>query len=323
MKVTLDLTDLVQSGKLTAAEAERLRGLAARDTVSLGINILVGFGVVAVAAGAGALLPSPFTALALGVVMFGLGLGLIMSGAKAWELLAQICLVLGALGFCGGLAMLDDGSLRVMLLIALLLAVAAVVARSGLLIAASVLVVGGCLGSSTDYRHAMYSLSVEEPTLTIVVFAAIALVGYLISLRVTAAYERLGLIAARTAVLMINFGFWVGSLWGDRLLRVRALLQGDPSILHDYTARSEYVSPLVFSIGWAVALVGAGAWAVKTNRRWMVNVVAVFAAIHFYTQWFEKLGASPGTVLGAGVLLLAFALGLWSFNRRAAPAIPA
>ncbi|MGO4717281.1 hypothetical protein [Bradyrhizobium sp. 2TAF24] len=323
MKVTLDLTDLVQSGKLTAAEAERLRGLAARDTVSLGINILVGFGVVAVAAGAGALLPSAYTALALGVVMFGLGLGLIMSGAKAWELLAQICLVLGALGFCGGLAMLDEGSLRVMLLIALLLAVAAVVARSGLLIAASVLVVGGCLGSSTDYRHAMYSLSVEEPTLTIVVFAVIALAGYLVSLRVTAAYERLGLIAARTAVLMVNFGFWVGSLWGDRLLRVRALLHGDPSILHDYTARSEYVSPLVFSIGWAVALLAAGVWAVKTDRRWMVNVVAVFAAIHFYTQWFEKLGASPGTVLGAGVLLLAFALGLWSFNRKAAPAVPA
>ncbi|WP_315833263.1 hypothetical protein [Bradyrhizobium prioriisuperbiae] len=320
MKITLDLTDLVETGKLTTAEADRLRALAARDTGSLGINILVGFGVVAVAAGAGALLPSPLTAVALGAVMFVLGFALMSSKASAWELLAQICIVIGALAFCGGIAMLDGGSLRVMLAIAVILAGAAVLARSGLLIAASVLVIGACLGSSSDYRHAMYSLTVEEPTLTIVVFALIALACYLASLRLTSKYERLALIAARTAVLMINFGFLVGSLWGDRLLRLRSLISSDPSILHDYTARSEMISPLAFSIGWAVALIAAGVWAVKVNRRWIVNIVAVFAALHFYTQWFEKLGATPITVLLAGLLLLAFAFGLWTFNRRAVAA---
>lgn len=318
MKITLDLTDLVETGKLTAAEAERLRALAARDTGSLGINILVGFGVVAVAAGAGALLPSPLTAVALGAVMFVVGFALMSSKATAWELLAQICIVIGALAFCGGIAMLDGGSLRVMVAIAVILAGAAVLARSGLLIAASVLVIGACLGSSSDYRHAMYTLTVEEPTLTIVVFALIALGCYLLSLRLKAQYERLALIAARTAVLMINFGFLVGSLWGDRLLRLRSLISNDPSILHDYTARSEMISPLAFSIGWALALVAAGVWAVKVNRRWIVNIVAVFAALHFYTQWFEKLGATPISVLLAGLLLLAFALGLWTFNRRTA-----
>lgn len=317
MKITLDLTDLVETGKLTAAEAERLRMLAARDTGSLGINILVGFGVVAVAAGAGALLPSPLTAVALGAVMFVFGFALMSSQAKAWELLAQICIVIGALAFCGGIAVLDGGSLLAMLAVAVILAVAAVVAHSGLLIVASVLVIGTCLGSSSDYRHAMYTLTVEEPTLTIVVFALIGLATYLVSLRVEAQYERLALIAARTAVLMINFGFWIGSLWGDRLLRLRSIINSDPSILYDYTARSEMISPLVFSIGWALALVAAGVWAVKVNRRWIVNIVAVFAAIHFYTQWFEKLGASPVTLLLAGLLLLAFAFGLWTFNRRA------
>jgi iron complex transport system permease protein len=320
MKITLDLTDLVETGKLTAVEAERLRVLAAHDTSSLGINILVGFGVVAVAAGAGALLPSPLTAVVLGALVAALGFALMSSQAKMWDLLAQICIVIGALGFCGGLAMLDGGSLGVMLAVAVILAAAAVLARSGLLIASSVLVLGACLGSSSDYRHAMYTLTVEEPTLTIVVFSLIALAAYLVLLRVKAQYERLALIAARTAILMINFGFWVGSLWGDSLLRLRALIHNDPTILHDYTARSEVVSPLVFSLGWAVALVVAGAWAVKVNRRWIVNVAAVFAAIHFYTQWFEKLGANPTTVLLAGLLLLAFAFGLWSFNRRATAA---
>lgn len=319
MKITLDLTDLVETGKLTAAEAEKLRTLAARDTGSLGINILVGFGVVAVAAGAGALLPSPLTAVALGAVMFVVGFALMSSKATAWELLAQICIVIGALAFCGGIAMLDGGSLRVMFAIAVILAGAAVLARSGLLIAAAVLVIGACLGSSSDYRHAMYSLTVEEPTLTIVVFALIALGCYLLSLRLKAQYERLALIAARTAVLMINFGFLVGSLWGDRLLRLRSLINNDPSILNEYGVRM--ISPLMFSIGWAVALVAAGVWAVKVNRRWVVNIVAVFAALHFYTQWFEKLGATPISVLLAGLLLLGFALGLWTFNRRAGAAV--
>jgi hypothetical protein len=317
MKVTLDLTHLVEAGKITPAEAERLQALAARDTGSLGINLLVGFGIVAVAAGAGALLPSPLTALALGAVLAAFGFLLTWSGAKTWDLLAQICIVIGALALCGGLAVLDGGSLRAMLATAVILAAAAIAARSGLLSAAAVLVIGACLGSSSDYRHAMYSLTVQEPTLTIVVFALIALATYLVSLRVRAQYERLALIAARTAVLMINFGFWVGSLWGDSLLRLRSMIHSDPSILHDFTVRSEMVSPLAFGIGWAVALAATGAWAVTVNRRWVVNVVAVFAAIHFYTQWFERLGATPATVLLAGLLMLGFAFGLWTFNRRA------
>ena len=49
MKITLDISKLVEDGKLTPAEAERLKALASHDTGSLGINILVGFGVIAVA----------------------------------------------------------------------------------------------------------------------------------------------------------------------------------------------------------------------------------------------------------------------------------
>ena len=41
-----------------------------------------------------------------------------------------------------------------------------------------------------------------------------------------------------------------------------------------------------------------------------------FGAIDFYTQWFERLGASPQSVLVGGLLVLAFALGLWMFNQR-------
>jgi len=42
----------------------------------------------------------------------------------------------------------------------------------------------------------------------------------------------------------------------------------------------------------------------------------VFAAIHFYTQWFERLGATPLSVLIGGVLVLAFAALAWKLNER-------
>ena len=66
----------------------------------------------------------------------------------------------------------------------------------------------------------------------------------------------------------------------------------------------------VFSIGWALALIAVAVWGVRVNRRWVVNVAAVFGAIHFYTQWFERLGATPLSVLLAGLLALGLALGL-------------
>ena len=76
------------------------------------------------------------------------------------------------------------------------------------------------------------------------------------------------------------------------------------------------IPPLAFVVGWTVVLLGAGIWAVRENRRWVLNIAAVFGAIHFYTQWFERLGLEPMSVLVGGLLMLAFALGLWMFNKR-------
>jgi len=322
MKITLDLSKLVEQGKLTAAEAERLRGLAKHDTGSLGINILIGFGVVAVAAGVGALVPSAMTAIAIGAVLFAVGLGLILSGATAWDLLAQICLVIGALTLAGGVLYLDDGSLRAAMAVTLGLAVSAVIARSSLLAALSVISLAGCFGARTGYMHAMYSLSIQEPTVTIVVFSALALITYLVSQRVSADYERIAIAAARTSVFLVNFGFWIGSLWGDRLRLLRATAANDATVQTGgaRVAPAIVIPDYVFGIGWALALVAVGVWGARANRRWVVNIAAVFAAIHFYTQWFERLGATPLSVLLGGLLMLAIAIALWTFNKRMANA---
>jgi iron complex transport system permease protein len=316
MKITLDLSALVEQGKLTREEADRLRTLAAHDTGSLAINILVGFGVIAVSAGAVAMLPTPQTALVLGLAAFAVGLALTLSRSEQWSLLAQICLVIGALMFCGGVLALDNGSLAAMLIVTAALAAAAIVARSGLLIAAAVLALGACLGARAGYWHATYALAIYEPAVTIVLFSALALVAYLLSKRLSADYERVALIAARTSVFMVNFGFWIGSLWGDNLLLVRSILHNDPSILTSSSTGPDIISPFDFAVGWAIALLGVGIWGMRANRRWIVNVAAVFGAIHFYTQWFDQLGPQPLSFIIGGLLMLAFALALWSFNRR-------
>lgn len=316
MKITLDLAKLLEEGKLTPAEAERLRALAAGDTSSLAINILVGFGVVAVSAGAVALVPTLLTLMVLGPVVFAIGLTFTLRGKEQWSLLAQICLVVGALMFCAGVYAVGEGSLAAMLIVTIVLGVAAIVARSSLLMVAAVLALAACLGARAGYWEATYTLAVYEPLVTIVLFGAIALGTYYLSTSLATDYERLALIAARTSVFMVNFGFWVGSLWGDHSLLIRALWRRDASILTNFSTSPELIPPLDFVIGWAVVLLGTGIWAVRANRRWVVNIVAVFAAIHFYTQWFERLGLEPASVLLGGLLMLAFALGLWRFNKR-------
>ena len=127
------------------------------------------------------------------------------------------------------------------------------------------------------------------------------------SKQVPADYERVAIAASRTAILLVNFGFWIGSLWGDPLFLLTKMSGKTPVA----SRLDAIVIPhTVFSIGWAVVLVAAALWAMRVNRRWLVNVAATFGAIHFYTQWFEKLGATPVSVLLGGVIMLAIALAL-------------
>jgi iron complex transport system permease protein len=157
MKITLDISKLVEDGKLTREEADRLKTLAAHDTGSLGINILIGFAVVAIAAGAVALVPAPMTAIGFGLALFVAGLVITLNRAQHWTLLGQICLVIGALMFGGGVVAYHADVLVSMLVVTGVFWLAAVVARSSLLMALAVLAASACLGARTGYSHATYS----------------------------------------------------------------------------------------------------------------------------------------------------------------------
>lgn len=299
MKVTLDLTELVSRGEMTQVEADRLAKLGARDTGSLGSNILLGFGTVAVALGGGLLFPSAQSVIVIGAILFVIGIALILNKQTKWALFAQICITIGALGLVGGISYLSDGNFYVNLSLAIGLAVAAFAAASGLLGALAVLLFSVALGAGTAYWHGGYFTWVEQPALTILVLAVLSIALTVIAARLPSASERVALIMARTGVLMINLAFLVGSIFGDQLISWDTTIEAN-----------------IFTIVWAVLLLGVGLWGVMSNRRWVVNAAAIFGAIHFYTQWFEYLGANPVSVLGGGILLIAFGLALRWFNTR-------
>ncbi|KQW81495.1 hypothetical protein ASC89_06700 [Devosia sp. Root413D1] len=290
MKVTLDLDDLVRRGDLTQAEADRLKGFAKADTGALGTNILLSFGAAAIVIGLGALFPTAETAIGLGGLLLALGLVLRFNGIERWTLFGQVCVTIGALALSGGISILAEGSVPINLAIGGGLAVAAVAARSGLLAALSVIMLTATVGGATAYNGSFF----WQPALTIGILAALTLGLYLLSLRLSADYERLAIIAARVAILMLNFGFLIGSLFGDDALKL---------------------PPLAFSIAWALVLIVTGLWAIRANRRWVVNAAAVFGAIHFFIQWFAALGPSPLSIVGGGLLLVGFGFAIRWLNR--------
>ncbi|MBK8008215.1 MAG: hypothetical protein IPK23_07110 [Rhizobiales bacterium] len=310
MKVVLDLSQLLEDGEITQAEADKLKRLSVKSTGSLAFNILIGFGVIAVAIGTIALIPDALTGIILGAIVLGFGLVLLHYSRLEWGVLGNICVILGGLGLGGGVVYMTEGSVWAFLGGAIGFAIAGVIARSGLLIALSVLALSSVLGARTGYFHASYFLGIKEPTLTIIAFSLITLACYQVSLMAGAAYERLALMAARVSILLVNFGFWIGSLWGDRLEQLTGVL--------GHTKENVLTIPrLYFVIGWALALVAFAVWAMRNDRRWVVNVCAVFGAIHFYTQFFERLGPNPFAILLGGVSALGIAIAIWQFNKKA------
>ncbi|HXG52372.1 MAG TPA: hypothetical protein VNN77_13330 [candidate division Zixibacteria bacterium] len=297
MKITVDLDQLLEQGKISQAEYDKFRQFASHGTAGLAFNILVGFGVIAVGGATLALVPTPATAIVLGGLIAAIGVALMQARYEHWKVLATICVLVGALLFGGGVVVGLQSSTESFLIIAAVFAAAGVFARSSLLVVLSVLALSASLGVKTAYAHAMYALGMARPTLTIVVFGILSLATYHLAKRLRAEHQALAIAASRTGVFLVNFGFWVGSLWGDR----------NPG-------GEVVVADTVFSALWAIALIAAAGWAWMRSRRWLVNVVAVFGGIHFYTQWFERLGASPATVLLAGLLALGFAIGLRVLN---------
>jgi iron complex transport system permease protein len=269
VKVSIDVTELLRAGTITRAEHDKLIALAKKDTKNHAFSVISVLAIVAVVIGAIGLFPE--FVRALGNMLLDL------FGARGLHFILILAAGAGALSL---------GSAFLSMLCAF--GVLTFVGNAGLF-----------------YSHAEYLVAIEEPTLTVLWFSALAWVAYWASLHLDAKRSRVAIVFSRSCIFFVNLAFWVGSLWGDR------------SAAHPYSSR------LMFAIVWALALVAVGAWAANRDKRWVVNTVAVFAAIHFYTQWFERLGANPGSLVTAGALALVIITALRRYNRGTAAMLPA
>jgi hypothetical protein len=307
MKVTVDIDKLLREKRISPEEYAKLKGSSAADTGSLALNILLGFGVIATAGGTLALLHSAAGSIVLGAGLAFAGITLANRAPKVWGVLSSILLLVGALLAGGGILVLSEARPVGFMAVTALLLLAGISARSGLLVSLGTLALAPTIGAATAYTHATYSLVIQQPALTVILFSLLSWGAYRVSLGLEPELQRVAIISARTSLFLVNFGFWVGSLWGDTLGQgPRHWGDGGAATVPDWA----------FGLGWAAALILTGIWGARENRRWVVNLVAVFGAIHFYTQFFERLGASPGTVFLAGLGAIGIALALVRYNRN-------
>lgn len=314
MKILIDVDALEEAKVLTPKLAATLRTHAIRSTGSAAINILLAFGAIAVAAGITSLIPSAVAVafMSAGFILLGC---LIRKRFEQWRKLGNIWMVIGALTLCGSVGYLIGNPLTSSLIAAAILFYVAYLAESRLLIALTPLALISAIGGSTGYWHACYAISVEEPTITIILFSVLAYASWIFAKKSKGIIQSLTIVFARMCVILVNMGFWIGSLWGDN----PGQLWGDESSRYDINT-GDYIAAAIpetaFIAAWAVVLILAGIWGAKNGRRFMVNTVATFAAIHFYTQWFENIGLSPVSVIIAGVATIAIGLGLWRYNHK-------
>ncbi len=308
MKIVLDIDKLLESGEITRDQYERLKKHSLLQTGALAFNILVAFGVFATASGMLALAPSTTTATILGAVITFAGIVLKDKWSDEWRVLGTLLLILGALTVGGTILAAHEDNLMIGFLIQIAwFGITAILAKSALLTVMATIALSFMLGSMTEYQHATYTLIVRQPTLTVFAFSILALATYQLSKHLRPDHERLAITCSRASLLWVNLGFWVGSLWGDSLWMYEDYwTQGNEKPVPDW----------LFAVVWAIALIITLVWGARKNKRWVVNLTAIFGAIHLYSQYFEHFGASPIIILVGGLAAIGFAYGIAAYNRK-------
>ncbi len=95
-----------------------------------------------------------------------------------------------------------------------------------------------------------------------------------------------------------------------------AVRRWEPEATAQWHDHAFFIPAEYFAALWAVGLISLGVWAAIKNQRAVVNTVTTFAAIHFYTQWFERLNTSAAMVIAAGAIAVGGTFLLWRYNRK-------
>ena len=175
--------------------------------------------------------------------------------------------------------------------------------------ASAIVPLAAALSSRTFYDHAIYGVSIYEATLTILQMSLFAALAFLVTLHVGERMARHARAIGQMALIWANMAFWIGSLWGDAV---------GLYLWHANPDQALTISADVFAALWALGIIAVGAWGAFTGRRAVLNISVTFGAIHFYTQYFERLKTTPEAITIAGVIAILVAWALWALNRRLA-----
>lgn len=182
------------------------------------------------------------------------------------------------------------------------------------------------LDTGTFYMHAMYAFYSPESTLSILQMALLMLACLWVSGATTDRTSRHSKMLGLMAFIVANLCALVGSLWGDVIGetvwgpgRYRSS-EWDGYSAYE-AARDAFrenaveISEALYSIFWALALVGMVLFAVRHHRRGLLNTALTFGAIHAYTQLFESFGEEPAAWVVGGLAAIPVAWGLWRVNQ--------
>ena len=217
MKITIDIDKLLEEGRINQDEYNRLKSFDTEDTGSLAFNILISFGVIATILGTIALLPSLWTALAFGLALSGCGIYIQTNYSQQWGVLGIILLLVGTLMGSGSILAITEGSVGGFLLVMLFCAVGGILTKRTLLMVIATLALSATVGAMVMYDFASYFLLIRQPSITVILFSALGWGAYFIAHKLSVDYYHLAIAVSRTSLFLVNFGFWVGSLWGDSL----------------------------------------------------------------------------------------------------------
>lgn len=397
MFAVADTKKLVSDEVITAEQAQIIERRAREAMITMAVNSVLCFGILAATAGFIVLLAEPLPVAILGLLfliaglwvlnkssadyrIFGnaaalIGAGMLIGGGSVelidkaedqagWvlaiggALIALICgsalrrgsaaagfvlgaiLITGVALHLGGLGLLlEQQGLFGGAKAAFFLYAAAVVLATGwvtdvrLISALSLVPFAQVLDTGSGYFHAVYVFYSPEPTLTILQMGLLIAGCVLLAQRVPERTARHARLVAVLAFVVANMCALVGSLWGDI---VGSHLWGpdytDFSAIAEsndrwdayraardaFEAKTLVISENLYSLVWALALVGMIFWSAQRNIRGLFNTAMTFGAIHAYTQFFESFADEPAAYVLGGLAAIPLAWGLWRLNQRMA-----
>lgn len=182
------------------------------------------------------------------------------------------------------------------------------------------------LDTGTGYFGAVYVFWSPEPTLTILQMGAVVAGMSWWAKRLPERSAAHGRTLAFMAFVVANLAALVGSLFGDVVgLSIWGPGRGSSTteMTYEQFAAAELafrsgtlvISDAVFSILWALALIGIGAWSAQTGRRVLFNATLTFAGIHAYTQLFESFADEPLAYVIGGFAAIPLAWAAWRLNQ--------